>query len=83
MALFDQLGKKLAQTGQSAVKKTKDMAEVAKINSMISDEEKSINNNYYQIGKLYGSMHGNDCEDDFKGMLESIRQSEKKIVEYI
>lgn len=27
-------------------------------------------------------MHGNDCEDDFKGMLESIRQSEKKIVEY-
>ncbi len=49
MALFDQLGKKLAQTGQSAVKKTKDMAEVAKINSMISDEEKSINNNYYQI----------------------------------
>ena len=82
MALFDQLGKKLAQTGQSAVKKTKDMAEVAKINSMISDEEKSINNNYYQIGKLYVSMHGNDCEDDFKGMLESIRQSEKKIVEY-
>lgn len=41
MALFDQLGKKLAQTGQSAVKKTKDMAEVAKINSMISDEEKA------------------------------------------
>ena len=82
MALFDKKKKKLAQTGQSAVKKTKDMAEVAKINSMISDEEKSINNNYYQIGKLYVSMHGNDCEDDFKGMLESIRQSEKKIVEY-
>lgn len=82
MAFFDELGKKISQTGQSAVKKTKDMAEVAKINSMISDEEKSINNNYYQIGKLYTSMHANDCESDFKGMIDSICESEKKIAEY-
>lgn len=82
MAFFDELGKKISQTGQSAVQKTKDMAEVAKINSMISDEEKSINNNYYQIGKLYTSMHPYDCEGEFKGMINSIHESEKKIAEY-
>lgn len=82
MAFFDELGKKISQTGQSAVKKTKDLAEVAKINSMVSDEEKSINSNYYQIGKLYVSMHAHDCEEEYKGMIVSIRQSEKKIAEY-
>lgn len=82
MAFFDDLGKKISQTGQSAVQKTKDMAEVARINSAISDEEKSVNNNYYQIGKLYTSMHTYDCESEFKGMIDSIHKSEKKINEY-
>lgn len=66
----------------SAVQKTKDMAEISKINSMISDEEKNINNNYYQIGKLFVSLHSNDCENEFKGMVDSVQQSIKKISEY-
>ncbi len=82
MAFLDDLGKKISKTGQSAIQKTKDMAEVAKYNSMISDEEKSINNNYYQIGKLYISLHSTDSEEEFKGMIDSIRNSESKIVEY-
>lgn len=82
MAFLDDLGKRISKTGQSAIQKTKDMAEVAKYNSMISEEEKSINNNYYQIGKLYISLHSTECEDDFKGMIDSIRSSENKIAEY-
>lgn len=82
MAFLDDLGKKISKTGQSAIQKTKDMAEVAKYNSMISDEEKIINNNYYQIGKLYISLHSTDSEEEFKGMIDSIRNSESKIVDY-
>lgn len=78
MAFFD----KISEKGQNAKKKTMDFVEVQKINSMISDEERSINNNYLQIGKLFTSMHSNDCEEEFKGMIDSIRQSEKKISGY-
>ena len=40
MAFFDQLGQKLTQTSQDAVKKTKDMAEAVRLNSAVADEGK-------------------------------------------
>lgn len=82
MAFFDELGKKLSQAGQSAVQKTKEVTDIARMNSVISDEEKKINNNYYQIGKLYVAIHASDYESDFASMIASIKDSEQKVVEY-
>lgn len=82
MAFFDELGKKISSAGQSAVQKTKEMADIARINSAISDEEKKINNNYYQIGKLYVAKYPADFEEDFSGMIFAIKDSEIKIREY-
>lgn len=82
MAFLDDLGKKISQGGQAAIQKSKDLAEAAKLNSLISGEEKNINNNYFQIGKLYASIHKRDCEDDFRGMIDSIQNSEQKIADY-
>ena len=82
MAFFDDLGKKLSQAGQTAVQKTKEMTDIARLSGMISDEEKKVNNNYYQIGKLYLAMHASDFEDDFAGMISAIRESETKIADY-
>ena len=78
MAFFE----KISEKGQNAKKKTRDFVEVQKINSMISNEENNINNNYFQIGKLYVSMHSGDCEEEFKGMVEAVHYSEKKINTY-
>lgn len=82
MAFFDDLGKKLSQAGQTAVQKTKEMTDIARINGMISDEEKKVNNNYYQIGKLYVAMHQTDFESDFAEMMTAIKESETKIRDY-
>lgn len=55
MAFFDTLGSKIQQTGQEAVKKTKDLAEITKLNSQISNEEKVVNSLLIQLGqKCYG-----------------------------
>ncbi|MDD5924076.1 MAG: zinc ribbon domain-containing protein [Clostridia bacterium] len=78
MAFFE----KISEKGQNAVKKGKDFAEITKINSLISDEKKNVNNNYFQIGQLYTQMHANDCEEEFKGMIASIVESENKIAKY-
>lgn len=82
MAFFDELGKKLSQAGQTAVQKGKELADIAKLNSAVSDEERKIDDNYREIGKRYFSLHGENPDVDFAAMVEAIRESEGKIVEY-
>ena len=71
MAFFDDIGKK-----------TKNLADSAKISVAISDEEKRLNNLYYQIGKLYVSLHPADYEFEFGGMMAQVSEVEAKLAEY-
>jgi rRNA maturation endonuclease Nob1 len=82
MAFFDDLGKKISQGTQSVVQKTKNMTDVARINGMISDEEKKINSTYLQIGKLFYAKYRNNCDSEFAGMVAAVADSESKIAEY-
>lgn len=82
MAFFNDFSKKLSQAGQTAVQKTKEMTDIARMNGFISDEEKKVNNNYFQIGKLYVAMHQSDFENEFAGMIMAIYESETKIRDY-
>ena len=79
MAFFDEIGKKLSQTGQMAVQKTKEMADIAKLNSNISDEEKKISNAYFQIGQLYVSLHNDDFESDFEMLIAQLKESQNSV----
>lgn len=81
MAFFDDIGKKITQAGTGALQKTKELADVARINGLISDEEKRVNNAYYQIGKLYVALHADNCEPDFAALVDSIRESEAKVAD--
>ncbi|MBQ8280410.1 MAG: zinc ribbon domain-containing protein [Roseburia sp.] len=82
MAFLDVLGKKISQTGQEVVQKTKDTAEVIKYNSMISDEEHRIDNLYNQIGKTYVELHADSYEEAFAEAISGIKEAQAKISEY-
>lgn len=82
MAFFDNLGKKASETTARAMQKAKEMSDTAKLNSMISEEETKINDVYYQIGKLYATMHINDHEEEFSGMIAAIGEAEANIRRY-
>ena len=82
MALWDSLSKKASETTAKAVQQARILSETSRLNGLVSDEEKKINNNYYQIGKLYATIHQNDYEDEFAGMIAAIAESEQKIREY-
>ena len=82
MAFFDDLGKKLSQAGQTAIQKTKDMTDVARINGAIAEEEKKVNNTYFQIGKLYVAKYTAEHDADFAGMIAAIQDAEAKIRDY-
>ncbi|MDR1639745.1 MAG: zinc ribbon domain-containing protein [Clostridiales bacterium] len=53
MALFDNIGKRLASTTQNVVRNTKDITDIARLSSLISDDEKQAESLRQQIGKLY------------------------------
>lgn len=82
MAFFDEIGKKLSQTGQGMVQKTKEMADVAKLNSNISDEEKKLSDTYFQIGQLYVQLHNEDFESNFKELIMQIKESQENIEKF-
>lgn len=83
MAFFDEVGKKIASTSQGAVQKTKILAETVKLNSMISNEERNINNAYLQVGKLYYETYGAEKDQLFSQFITVINDSKSKIVAYL
>jgi hypothetical protein len=52
MAFFDDLGKKLGSAANAAADKAKEIAEITRLNSAVSAEERQIQQNYLEIGKL-------------------------------
>lgn len=82
MAFFDNLGKKASEATAKAMQKVQEVSEISRVNSLISEEEKKINATYYQIGKLYVSVHGSDGEENFSGMVAAVLEGEQKINDY-
>lgn len=66
MSFFNNLGQKISDVSQTTIKKTKDLADTAKLNLNISEEEHKINTAYEQIGKWYVEKHREDAEEDAK-----------------
>ena len=82
MAFFDKISKTATEAGQKTIAKTIELADITKLSSMISEEEKTISDQYTQIGKLYRTLHPNDYEADFAGMIKAIAEAEEKINQY-
>jgi hypothetical protein len=82
MAFFDEMGKKLAQTGQNVAQKTKNTTETIKLNGLVSDEEKRINNTYLQIGKAYYENFSANPDPVFANFVQTIKDSKGKIASY-
>ncbi len=82
MSTINNVGKKISQTGQNFVQKTKNVTESIKINSLITDEKKKIDNFYLQIGKKYYEIHKQTYEEQFETMIKEIDNAEKNIKEF-
>lgn len=81
MAFFDELGQKLTQTSQDAVKKTKDMAEAVRLNGVINDETKKIEAGYRELGKLYYEKCAGREDPIFQPYVAEIQRVEASIRE--
>ena len=82
MALFDTLSKVISEKGQTVVSKTKDLGEIAKLTARISELERKMDLTYKTIGKLYVERMGDDPDEIFKAMVDSIKDKKKRIAGY-
>jgi rRNA maturation endonuclease Nob1 len=82
MGFFDDIGKKVSDAGQKTLQKTRDVSDIVRVNSLISDEERKVNNAYHSIGKLFVSRFGTNCDDEFLSLVNVVIDSEEKIKGY-
>ncbi len=79
MAFLDDISRSISDVSQKAINKGKEVAEISKINSALSEEEKILKRNYIEIGKLYCSKHGDDGNPEFADMVNAVKASENNI----
>lgn len=79
MAFLEDIGKKISQTSQGAVQKTKDFTEITKINGQISQLQKSAEEYYNQLGKAYYELHSEDAEQALTGQVGTIKNTLQQI----
>lgn len=82
MSFFENVKNTMTDVTAKGMQKAQVISESVRINSLISDEENKMNQIYYQIGKLYVSLHSSDAELEFGGMISDLADCEKKISEY-
>ncbi|MCL1965353.1 MAG: zinc ribbon domain-containing protein [Firmicutes bacterium] len=79
MAFFNEIGKKISQTTQSAVKGTKNLADIARLHSQIAEEQKLLSTLFAQMGKKYYELYPDAADEPFAPICASIAGSLHKI----
>ncbi|WP_147401754.1 zinc ribbon domain-containing protein [Acutalibacter sp. 1XD8-33] len=60
MPFFEQLGKKITDVSQGVAQQTKNLTDITRLNSAISDKERQISQLYLEIGQAYYQKHSQD-----------------------
>lgn len=81
MEFFEKLGNTITNTSKDVAKKTKDLTEVAKLNSQISKEESTIEQKYREIGKAFYEKYGNTEDSELKELCTDVKNGYEKIEE--
>lgn len=84
MAFFDDIGRKIVQVGNDVYGKTKDATDIVKINSLISEQQKILNQYFSILGKKYYDSTNTQnviCPDELE-LFEKITKTINVIDDY-
>ena len=81
MAFFDELKERAVDLGRAGVAKSKQLAEIGKLNLSSAGEEDAIKKAYIEIGKLYYAERGMAPETAYVALCEKITASKITIEE--
>ena len=78
---FDELTRKAKDVANKAADRTKDAAELVKLNVAIAGEQKEIDKNYRAIGEWFVSEYEGEIPDAVREAVEAVNASKAKIAE--
>ena len=78
---FDELTRKAKDAATKAADRTKDAAELVKLNVAISGEQKEIDKNYRAIGEWFVSEYEGEIPDAVREAVEAVNAGKAKIAE--
>lgn len=78
---FDELKNKAKNVANKAADRTKDAAELVKINVAIAGEQKEIDKNYRAIGEWFVSEYEGEIPEAVRETVEAVNASKEKIAE--
>lgn len=81
MSFFDNVSKRVSETGQAAMQKAKTVSETTKLNVQIGELQKSIQGLYTQIGEQYFKLHEDAPEAALAELVDSVRQANVQIAQ--
>ena len=79
MAIWDTITKKAAEISEKAVKQAKDLSEVTKLKMQIAEAERTAEDTYAQLGRLYAATHPEDFEEGFASLMAAAVNAEQTI----
>lgn len=78
---LDELTRKAKDVANMAADRTRDAAELVKINVAIAGEQKEIDKNYHAIGEWFVSEYEGEIPDAVREAVEAVNASKAKIAE--
>ncbi|MGI6224927.1 MAG: hypothetical protein ACOYJ1_01600 [Peptococcales bacterium] len=81
MAFFKDIGKKIGSAAGATATKAKDLAEITKLNSKISDQEKQIEKLYKEIGEKIFELDKANPESPVNELCAKVISAQQTITE--
>ena len=78
---FDELTRKAKDVANKAADRTKDAAELVKLNMAIAGEQKEIDKNFRAIGEWFVSEYEGEIPDAVRAAVEAVNASKARIAE--
>ena len=78
---FDELTRKAKDVANKAADRTKDAAELVKLNMAIAGEQKEIDKNYRAIGEWFVDEYEGEIPDAVRKAVDAVNASKAKIAE--
>ena len=80
-ALFGELGRTLADKGNAAATKARDLTEAVQVKAQINSEKRKLQETFAVLGHLYYKEHRGENGHPKHGFFEAIKEGEQRIRE--
>lgn len=79
MAIWENITEKAASVAEKAVQQARNLSELAKLHTRITEAERAARDSYEQIGRLYAATHPEDYEEGFGSLISAAANAEATI----